>query len=207
MDSCESSPQDSSMSVSGSHDSIRRFNQSSTLTTAPSTTTTVPTTQESTSFPSDMVGILPELNSTDLQSWNGFLGVPPQADVYSSSSASSCPTSSSIMSVSSATSTQSTVVSQPADTTVQENAVTAQKIVDNYLKMNVAPPPRRDFNYSFPPGLFPGEVDLEGSAQAYHNLIDGLDSNIDLQQLLNQVDADPFKSSAILNELDFDIFD
>lgn len=101
----------------------------------------------------------------------------------------------------------SSVVTQPADTTVQENAVTAQRLVDNYLKMTTPTPHRKDFNYGFPPGLFPAEVDLEGSAQAYHSLIDGLENCSDLQQLLNQVDADPFRSNNIFNELDLDIFD
>lgn len=101
----------------------------------------------------------------------------------------------------------SSVVTQPADTTVQENALTAQKLVNDYLKMTTPAPHRRDFNYSFPPGLFPAEVDLEGSAQAYHSLIDGLENCSDLQQLLNQVDADPFRSNNIFNELDLDIFD
>lgn len=73
--------------------------------------------------------------------------------------------------------------------------------------MTTPAPHRRDFNYSFPPGLFPAEVDLEGSAQAYHSLIDGLENCSDLQQLLNQVDADPFRSNNIFNELDLDIFD
>ena len=101
----------------------------------------------------------------------------------------------------------SSIVTQPADTTVQENALTAQKLVDNYLKMTTPTPHRKDFNYGFPPGLFPAEVDLEGSAQAYHSLIDGLENCSDLQQLLNQVDADPFRSNNIFNELDLDIFD
>uniref|UniRef100_A0A1X7TVM0 Uncharacterized protein n=1 Tax=Amphimedon queenslandica TaxID=400682 RepID=A0A1X7TVM0_AMPQE len=100
----------------------------------------------------------------------------------------------------------SSVVTQPADTTVQENAVTAQRLVDNYLKMITPTPHRKDFNYGFPPGLFPAEVDLEGSAQAYHSLIDGLENCSDLQQLLNQVDADPVRSNNIFNELDLDIF-
>lgn len=102
---------------------------------------------------------------------------------------------------------QQQVVMQPADTTVQENAITAQKIVDKYLKMTAPPVHRKDMNYGFPPGLFPSEVDLEGSAQAYHSLIDGLENCTDIQQLLNQVDADPFRSTSIFSELDLDIFD
>ena len=99
------------------------------------------------------------------------------------------------------------VVSQSADITVEQNAVTAQKIVDEYIKMTAPPPHRKDMNYSFPVGLFPGEVDLEGSAQAYHHLIDGLEENQDLQQILNQIDADPFRPSSVFGDLEFDLFD
>jgi aryl hydrocarbon receptor nuclear translocator len=100
------------------------------------------------------------------------------------------------------------VLMQPADTTVQENALATQKIVDNYLKQVMPPPHRKDMNYEFPPGLFTDEVDLEGSAQAYYNLIEGLENSSDFQQLLNQVDADPFKTSSnVFTELDLDIFD
>ena len=103
--------------------------------------------------------------------------------------------------------TNTVVVSQPANITAQECAATAQRILDEYVKFNQPPPQRKDYSYGFPPGLFQSEVDLEGSAQAFHNLIDGLDDNHDLQQLLNQVDADPFKPSNIFNDLDFDVFD
>ena len=71
-----------------------------------------------------------------------------------------------------------------------------------------APPPHRvDMNYEFPSGLFSSEVNLEGSAEAYHTLLEGLEGTQDLQQLLNQVDADPFKQTNLFGELDFDVFD
>ena len=98
------------------------------------------------------------------------------------------------------------VVSQPSKVTVEQNAATAQRILEDYLKKNAPPPRRKDTNYPFPPGLFQSEVDLEGSAQAYHYHIEGLDSN-DLQQILNQVDADPFKPNNVFDDLDFDFFD
>ena len=61
-------------------------------------------------------------------------------------------------------------------------------------------------NYDFPSGLFSLEVNLEGSAEAYHTLLEGLKGIQDLQQLLNQVDADLFKQSNLFGDLDFDVF-
>lgn len=138
--------------------------------------------------------ILPELNPIDLRNWTTNNG-------------SHQSTGSTSVSQSQAISQSKMVNMQPADTTVQENAVTAQKIVDSYLKMTTPPVHRRDMNYGFPPGLFQSDVDLEGSAQAYHSLIEGLENCSDIQQLLNQVDADPFRSTSIFSELDLDIFD
>ena len=173
----------------------------------PSTATPVPaasTNNAPQDFPSEFSGILPDLTANEMNSWNSLIG-----ELYPSSSSSGAVpppvATSNVTSSTTPSSSQSNLISmQPADTTVQ---MTTQEIVDNYLRLTMPPPHRRDFNYSFPPGLFTSEVDLEGSAQAYRHLIDGLENSSDLQQLLNQVDADPFKSTNIFNELDLDIFD
>lgn len=101
----------------------------------------------------------------------------------------------------------SVVISIPTSTTIEDNAVAAQKILDDYNKMTAPPPKKKDMNYSFPPGLFTTEVDLEGSELAFRNLLEGLETDQDLQDLLNKIDADPFKQSDIFSDLDFDIFD
>ena len=101
----------------------------------------------------------------------------------------------------------SIVVSVPANTTIEDNALAAQKILDEYHRVTAPPQRKKDMNYSFPPGLFTTEVDLEGSELAFRNLLEGLETDQDLQDLLNQIDADPFKQSNIFSDLDFDIFD
>ena len=101
----------------------------------------------------------------------------------------------------------SVVVSVPANTTIEDNALAAQKILDEYNRVTAPPPRKKDMNYSFPPGLFTAEVDLEGSELAFRNLLEGLETDQDLQDLLNQIDADPFKPSNVFSDLDFDIFD
>ena len=101
----------------------------------------------------------------------------------------------------------SVVVSVPANTTIEDNALAAQKILDEYNRVTAPPQRKKDMNYSFPPGLFTAEVDLEGSELAFRNLLEGLETDQDLQDLLNQIDADPFKQSNVFSDLDFDIFD
>lgn len=156
-------------------------------------------------LPSDIASILPDLGP-NIQSWSGTSQNDFSFPMEATSTTNSIPVVSA--STSSAQLTQPiVVVSQSADITVEQNAVTAQKIVDEYIKMTAPPPHRKDMNYSFPAGLFPGEVDLEGSAQAYHHLIDGLEENQDLQQILNQIDADPFRPSSVFGDLEFDLFD
>ena len=63
------------------------------------------------------------------------------------------------------------VLTTPAQTTFEENAVRAQQILQEYTQLNAVPRHRKDFNYDFPSGLFSSEVDLEGSQTAYHNIV------------------------------------
>ena len=165
------------------------------------------------SLPSDVASIFPDLTSK-IQQWNETR-TTKKADGSASSkqqqqlqhvavnnAGSSQPTSLSV----SSNSNDTVIVSQPCDVTVEQNAQLAQQILDQYMKNNAPSPHRKEPTYQFPPGLFPSEVDLEGSAQAYHYHIEGLD-NQELQQILNQVDADPFKPSNVFGDLDFDFFD
>ena len=100
------------------------------------------------------------------------------------------------------------VLSTPASTTLVENAATAKKILEEYIKMNAVPPHRKDMNYNFPPGLFPSEVDLEGSQRAYENVLRGLDNPDDFQRIFNQIEADPFHQQNIFGDIDLgDVFD
>lgn len=82
------------------------------------------------------------------------------------------------------------------------------KILEEYEKSTNPPSgPRKDLHYSFPPGLFSSEVDLEGSQTAYQYLLQGLDSPNDFQQLLVQVEANPMNSQNMFGDINFDIFD
>lgn len=179
------------------------------------------------SLPSDVASIFPDLTSK-VQQWNESRTNATKQDSSSSSSSvkpsssRDTPQSSSTSSSSqqppppllqaaasspASTSNDNVILTQPCDVTMKQNAEMAQKVLDEYMKNNaLVQPQSKAPSYQFPPGLFQSEVDLEGSAQAYHYHIEGLDSQ-DLQQILNQVDADPFKSSNVFGDLDFDFFD
>ena len=105
------------------------------------------------------------------------------------------------------TSQPTAVVSSPANTTVSENRARAHQILDEYNRLTAPTPQRVDMNYEFPEGLFTTEVNLAGSAEAYQTLLGGLEPSNDLQQFLNQVEADPFKQTNLFGDLDFDVFD
>ena len=167
-------------------------------------------------LPSDVVSIFPDLTSK-IQQWNESRanGVKPadgqsskhqQQHIPANTTAAVGSKSSTVSSSCSSATTDAVIISQPCDVTVEQNAQLAQRILDEYMKNNAPSPNRKESGYQFPPGLFPTEVDLEGSAQAYHYHIEGLD-NQELQQILNQVDADPFKPSTVFGDLDFDFFD
>lgn len=173
------------------------------------------------SLPSDVTSIFPDLTSK-VQQWNDSRTNSTKLDNGAKASSSKDipqPNSSSSSSgqqptppllddaSSSSSSNDNVIITQPCDVTIKQNAEMAQKILDEYMKKNApAPPQQKQPSYQFPPGLFQSEVDLEGSAQAYHYHIEGLDTQ-ELQQILNQVDADPFKSSNVFGDLDFDFFD
>ena len=99
------------------------------------------------------------------------------------------------------------VITVPASTTLEENAATAQRFLEEYNRLNTVPPHRKDMNYNFPPGLFSTEVDLEGSQQAYRNLLVDLDRPEEFQRLFDQVEADPFHPQNVFQDIDFDVFD
>lgn len=99
------------------------------------------------------------------------------------------------------------VFSTTASTTIEENAATVQRILEEIQKMHPQSVHRKDHNYSFPEGLFSSEVDLEGSQQAYQHLVHGLDNPNDFLKMFDQVEADPLRQQAIFGELNFDPFD
>ena len=160
------------------------------------------------SLPSDLMNILPNFE-TDMrhpgpipgmsQQHPAHGGMPGRLEVPGNLPGSVAPGRSS--------QTTAIVSSTPANTTVTENRVTAHRILDEYNRMTAPPPHRVDMNYEFPAGLFTTEVNLEGSAEAYQTLLGGLEGTSDLQQFLNQVDADPFKQNTLFGDLDFDVFD
>lgn len=63
------------------------------------------------------------------------------------------------------------VLTTPAQTTFEDNALRAQQILQEYNQLSAVPRHRKDFSYDFPSGLFSSEVDLEGSQTAYHNIV------------------------------------
>ena len=94
-----------------------------------------------------------------------------------------------------------------AGITVEENAANAQRILDEYNRMNPEPTHRKDMNYTFPSDLFSTEVNLEGSQQAYQNILTELENPEEFQKLFNQVEADPFRPPNMFQDIDLDIFD
>ena len=91
--------------------------------------------------------------------------------------------------------------------TVEENAATAQRILDEYNRLNPEPTHRKDMSYNFPTDLFSTEVNLEGSQQAYQNILTELENPEEFQKLFNQVEADPFRPPNMFQDIDLDIFD
>ena len=100
-----------------------------------------------------------------------------------------------------------TVLSTDAVTTIEENAATVQRILEDYNRMHTAPQLRKDMNYKFPEGLFNTEVDLLGSQQAYQNILTEFDNPADFTMLFDQVEADPLRPSNMFQDLSMDIFD
>ena len=98
-------------------------------------------------------------------------------------------------------------LSTPAMTTIEENAAAVQRILEDYNKMHTAPPHRRDMNYHFPEGLFSTEVNLEGSQEAYRNILSELDDPADFATLFNQIEAVPTRPQNIFPDVNMDIFD
>lgn len=98
-------------------------------------------------------------------------------------------------------------LSTPAMTTIEENAAAVQRILEDYNKMHTVPPHRRDMNYQFPEGLFNTEVNLEGSQEAYHNIITELDNPADFASLFDQIEAIPTRQNNMFPDVNMDIFD
>lgn len=95
----------------------------------------------------------------------------------------------------------------PAMTTIEENAAAVQRILEDYNKMHTAQPHRRDMNYQFPEGLFNTEVNLEGSQEAYRNILTELDNPADFATLFNQIEAIPTRPQNVFPDVNMDIFD
>ncbi len=72
--------------------------------------------------------------------------------------------------------------------TIQENAATAQHILDEYNRM-----PKKDMNFSFPPGLFSNEVNLVDSEYPYRHLLQEFDNPAEFTELFKQIPANPLK--------------
>lgn len=100
-----------------------------------------------------------------------------------------------------------TVISTPAAITMEENAATAQHILDEYNRLYVVPPPRKDLSFQFPAGLFNNEVNLVGSEEPYRHLLQELDNPANFPDLFNQVPANPLRTQNAFHDLDLDIFD
>ena len=85
------------------------------------------------------------------------------------SQASLLPTSSSSLNVASSYSLppSAPLLTSPADTSLEENAATAKRVLEQYQQQVAPPPHRKDLNMEFPPGLFPPEkeINLEDSHQ------------------------------------------
>ncbi len=92
-------------------------------------------------------------------------------------------------------------------TTIEENAAAVQRILEDYNKIHVTPLHRKDMNYNFPEGLFNSEVDLEGSREAYRNILTEFDNPANFTSLFNQVEADPMRLNSIFQDVSMDIFD
>ncbi len=99
------------------------------------------------------------------------------------------------------------VLSTAASTTFEENAATVQRILEEMQRMNPQPIHRKDHSYNFPQGMFPTEVDLEGSQQAYQHLVHGLDNPSDFLKMFDQIEADPLRQQTIFGDLNFEPFD
>lgn len=98
-------------------------------------------------------------------------------------------------------------LSTPAMTTIEENAAAVQRILEDYNKMHTLPPHRRDMNYPFPEGLFSTDVNLEGSQEAYRNILTELDNPGDFASLFNQIEAIPTRQQNVFPDVNMDIFD
>lgn len=98
--------------------------------------------------------------------------------------------------------TSGAAISTPAAVTIEENAATAQHILDEYNRLHTAPPIRKDMNFSFPPGLFTHEVNLMGSEYPYRHLLQELDNPSEFTELFKQVPADPLKVPNAFQDLD-----
>lgn len=96
-------------------------------------------------------------------------------------------------------------LSTPAMTTIEENAAAVQRILEDYNKMHTAPPHRRDMNYQVPEGLL--NTELEGSQQAYRNIITELDNPADFASLFDQIEAIPTRQNNMFPDVNMDIFD
>ena len=92
-------------------------------------------------------------------------------------------------------------------TTIEENAAAVQRILENYNKSHAVPAHRRDMNYQFPEGLFNTEVNLEGSQEAYRNIITELDNPGDFASLFDQIEAIPTRQSNMFPDVNMDMFD
>jgi len=93
-------------------------------------------------------------------------------------------------------------------TTIEENAATVQRILEDYNRIHNVPQPRKDMDYKFPEGLFSTEVDLRGSQEAYRNILTEFDNPADFTLLFDQVEADPMRPpNNMFQDLSMDIFD
>ena len=90
----------------------------------------------------------------------------------------------------------------PVTITIEENAATAQHILDEYNRTHTVPPVRKDLNYGFPEGLFTNEVNLVESEYPYRHLLQELDNPEMFTELFNPVPANPFQVSNAFQDLD-----
>ena len=85
---------------------------------------------------------------------------------------------------------------------VEDNTVTAQRILEDYSRIHAVPPqPRNNESQKFPESLFNTELDLLDSQDIYRNILSEFDSPADFGMLLDQVQADSINSDNMFQGL------
>ena len=90
-------------------------------------------------------------------------------------------------------------------TTLEDNAATVQRILEDYNRMNVLPHPRKDMSNKLTEAMSNTEMGLPGSQQTYRNILTEFDNPADFALLFDQVESDSMQPSNMLQDLSMDI--